>query len=234
MHDEVYEKLSKDGKVSWDGLDSVDLLLGHHIPVALAQKINHYFPIKKGLRAVDLGCGTGPAALYLAKLGFDVRGYDVSTKAIEMAIQNMHALKLNAHFEAKDLLQIKRTSADLTVDSSLLHCLVDDEHRRHFFNICSDITFIHTMIETSDMSEMTDRDYLTFKDEVLWSTGPERWDMDWHEINGKKMFKHRRILSEKNFLKEIEANGFEVMEYFLELNEKSSSTFIGWIKRRDI
>ena len=55
------------------------------------------------------------------------------------------------------------------------------------------------MIESDNMSDMTDRDYLAFKDGVLWSTGPDHWDMDWHDINGQKMFKHRRISSQKEF-----------------------------------
>lgn len=59
---------------------------------------------------------------------------------------------------------------------------------------------------------MTDRDYLTFKDGVLWSTGLDRWDMDWQDIDGQKMFKHRRISSEKDFLQEVEDNDFEILE----------------------
>lgn len=122
--------------------------------------------------------------------------------------------------------------ADFTVHSSLLHCLVDWDHRKRFFELCADITFIHTMIEAEDMSEMTDRDCLTFQGGILWSTGPDRWDMDWHVIDGRKMFKHRRISSEVGFLKEVKENGFEILEYYLKPQKRSSYTMVGWIRRK--
>lgn len=232
MHNEVYEKLSEDGKISWDGFEKPEELYNHEVNVALAERIDHYFPVKSGVRAIDLGCGTGTASLYLANLGFDVKGFDVSPKAVEIAIQNMNDLKLNVDFNACDLTELNNLEADFTVDSSLLHCLVDWEHRKRFFDLCADITFIHTMIEAQDMSEMTERDYLSFHDGILWSTGPDRWDMDWYEIDGRKMFKHRRICSEEIFLKEVEENGFEMMEYYLKTQERSSSTLVGWIRRK--
>jgi len=232
MHDEVYESLAKNDKVSWDGIDSPEKLFDHEVNIALAERIDYYFPQKVGVKAIDFGCGTGTASLYLAKLGFNVKGFDVSPKAIEMANKNKEALNLKAEFRSCDLTELHDLEADITVDSSLLHCLVDREHRNKFFELCSDLTFIHTMIEADDMSDMTDRDYLTFKNGILWSTGPDRWDMDWHDIDGKRMFKHRRISSENMFLQEVEDNGFEMLEYYLKPQEKSSFTLVGWISRK--
>ncbi|MBI2830315.1 MAG: class I SAM-dependent methyltransferase, partial [Chloroflexi bacterium] len=39
----------------------------------------------KPCRAIDLGCGTGANAIYLAQHGFDVTGIDFSEAAIEKA-----------------------------------------------------------------------------------------------------------------------------------------------------
>jgi hypothetical protein len=36
----------------------------------------------------------------------------------------------------------------------------------------------------------------------------------------------------RNFLKEVEENSFEMMEYYLKPQEKSSYTLVGWIKRK--
>lgn len=232
MHDEVYKALSKKGKVSWDGAETPEKLLMQELNQDLAERLDHYFPEKTGLRAIDFGCGTGTAALYLAKLGFQVKGFDVSSKAIEMAKNNGKALGLEADFKACDLTQLEKMESDLTVDSNLLHCLVDWDHRRRFFELCSDLTFIHTMIAAPDMSEMTDREYLRLKDGILWSTGPDRWDMDWHDIEGRKMFKHRRISTEQEFLQEVGENGFEMLEYTIKPQEKSTSTLVGWIQRK--
>tara|TARA_R110000868_G_scaffold117600_11_gene312368 strand:+ start:32540 stop:32842 length:303 start_codon:yes stop_codon:yes gene_type:complete len=79
MHNEVYESLAQKGKVSWDGHTSASELLNHEINQALSKKIDHYFPDKTGKKAIDLGCGTGTAALYLASLGFEVLEYNLKT-----------------------------------------------------------------------------------------------------------------------------------------------------------
>lgn len=162
-----------------------------------------------------------------------MQGFDVSPKAIQIANKNKAALNLNAHFEARDLNSLSNIHADLSVDSSLLHCLVDQDHRTHFYSLCSGLTFIHTMTESDDMSEVRDDAYFTLKDGVLWSTGPERWKMDWHEVDGRPMFKHRRILKERELIEEIKANGHQVLEYEVLPSEKSTNTFIGWIKKEN-
>jgi len=46
------------------------------------------------------------------------------------------------------------------------------------------------------------------------------------------MFKHRRISTEEEFLQEIEENGFEMLEYYLKPQERSSHTLVGWIRRK--
>ena len=42
----------------------------------------------KPCRAIDLGCGAGNYAVYLASRGFDVTGVDFSSEAIKIAKQN--------------------------------------------------------------------------------------------------------------------------------------------------
>ena len=54
--------------------------------------------------ALDLGCGQGRNALWLAKLGFTVTGLDLSPVAIEQARASAAELGLDATFESVDLL----------------------------------------------------------------------------------------------------------------------------------
>ena len=54
--------------------------------------------------ALDLGCGQGRNALWLAKLGFTVTGLDLSPIAIEQARANAAELGIDATFESVDLL----------------------------------------------------------------------------------------------------------------------------------
>jgi 2-polyprenyl-3-methyl-5-hydroxy-6-metoxy-1,4-benzoquinol methylase len=54
--------------------------------------------------ALDLGCGQGRNALWLAELGFTVTGLDLSPVAIEQARANAAELAIDATFESVDLL----------------------------------------------------------------------------------------------------------------------------------
>jgi len=56
MHNVVYEKLSENGKVSWDGIDSPEKLFEHEINIELAKRIDDYFPEMSALQA-DLTVG---------------------------------------------------------------------------------------------------------------------------------------------------------------------------------
>ncbi len=56
----------------------------------------------KPLRALDLGCGAGRNALYLAKQGHRVTGYDISEVALARARQSAAQLKLSICLESMD------------------------------------------------------------------------------------------------------------------------------------
>ena len=53
-------------------------------------------------RALDIGCGHGSNAIWLAQHGFDVDGIDVSTHAIDQAIDNAAASATDVRFKAGD------------------------------------------------------------------------------------------------------------------------------------
>src|SRR5262249_21455293 len=54
-------------------------------------------------RAVELGCGTGASAVWLAQWGFDVTGIDLSPSAILRARQRAARARVRVHFRAADL-----------------------------------------------------------------------------------------------------------------------------------
>ena len=54
-------------------------------------------------RALDLACGAGRNARYLAGLGFSVTGMDISTVALERAREAAQALDLDVDWQACDL-----------------------------------------------------------------------------------------------------------------------------------
>lgn len=54
-------------------------------------------------RAIDLGCGTGSNAIFLAQCGFDVTGVDYADSAIKKARQQADATKVKVEFVVDDL-----------------------------------------------------------------------------------------------------------------------------------
>jgi len=56
--------------------------------------------------AIDLGCGSGINAVWLAQQGFDVTGVDVSALAIEQARRRAAAVGVHVNFILADLLKL--------------------------------------------------------------------------------------------------------------------------------
>jgi SAM-dependent methyltransferase len=57
-------------------------------------------------RTLELGCGTGTNAIYLAKQGFDVTAVDVSSLAIEQATKKAVQAGVNVRFLEADILKL--------------------------------------------------------------------------------------------------------------------------------
>ena len=177
-------------------------------------------------------------AFILDDLGFEASGIDISNVAITQANKNALQLNKNIKFDVGDLLKDKPNKKyDFISDSSCLHCIFFDEERTDFYNYVraslnsSDSSFfIHTMISSNNMSDITNRPYLFLDGSFLWSTGKAEWDIKWYEFDEKKVFPHRRILSKKELVNEIESHGLRIMEYKINNVEKSADTFIALLK----
>lgn len=59
--------------------------------------------VRKGLKVLDVGCGTGVVALTAAKVGADARGIDLSPILLEKARQNAAVSGLNVQFDEGDV-----------------------------------------------------------------------------------------------------------------------------------
>lgn len=57
-------------------------------------------------RAVELGCGTGTNAVWLAQQGFDVTGIDISPTAIKRATERARAAGVAVNFAQADITQL--------------------------------------------------------------------------------------------------------------------------------
>ncbi len=72
--------------------------------------------------AIDLGCGTGANAIYLAQHGFDVTGVDFSQAAVHKAHQKANAAGVQINFVVDDLTNLRRVSGkfDFLLDYGVL------------------------------------------------------------------------------------------------------------------
>jgi 2-polyprenyl-3-methyl-5-hydroxy-6-metoxy-1,4-benzoquinol methylase len=73
-------------------------------------------------RAIELGCGTGTNAIWLAKQGFDVTAVDLSTLAISQAREHAAAEGAHVHFICADVLHLPELdSYDFFFDRGCYH-----------------------------------------------------------------------------------------------------------------
>jgi len=94
----------------------------------------------KGPTVLDIGCGDGGNAIYLASKGFDVTGVDVSTKAISIAKQNAKRAKVDVKFITLDAIKIGTLNKkfDTIIDFGLFHNIVG-KSRKQYLRALSDV-----------------------------------------------------------------------------------------------
>jgi len=89
-------------------------------------------------RTIDLGCGTGNYALYLAGLGFDVTGVDSARTAITIATENAKKKNISCRFIVADLLgdlhEVQGTF-DFAYDWEFLHHVFPDDREKYVQNV---------------------------------------------------------------------------------------------------
>lgn len=89
-------------------------------------------------RTIDLGCGAGNYAIYLAGLGFDVTGVDSSPTAIRIAQENARKKGIRCRFIVGDLLgdlhEVTGTF-DFGFDWEVLHHIFPEDRERYVQNV---------------------------------------------------------------------------------------------------
>lgn len=103
-----YRVLYRLGITPWDGAP---------IPPVLTALVEGPDALPPG-RALDLGCGTGNHAIYLARHGWDVTGVDFTSRALERARQKAAAAGVAASFIHGDVSRLD--ALDLPQDYTLI------------------------------------------------------------------------------------------------------------------
>ena len=87
---------------------------------------------------VDLGCGTGAYALFLASRGFDVTGIDIASAAITMARENAAKKGISCRFVVADLCGSMREveeTFEFAYDWQLLHHIFPEAREKYLANV---------------------------------------------------------------------------------------------------
>jgi cyclopropane fatty-acyl-phospholipid synthase-like methyltransferase len=88
-------------------------------------------------RAIDLGCGVGNEAIYLAKNGFEVTGIDSSPTAIQLARDKAQEAGVEVVFIVDDLTELRYVDGtfDLLVDYGALNDLTQKDRDSYMSNV---------------------------------------------------------------------------------------------------
>jgi SAM-dependent methyltransferase len=82
---------------------------------------------------LDIGCGLGDNAIYLAKIGYNVTGLDISPTALITAERRAKDAGVDVKFAVTDSTKLEgyTDAFDTIVDSGMFHCLDDDGKRSY-------------------------------------------------------------------------------------------------------
>jgi SAM-dependent methyltransferase len=85
-------------------------------------------------RALEVGCGTGTNALWLAERGFEVLGVDLSPLAIDSARTKAEGRNLRCRFAAADFFAMESTEGpfDFVYDRGCFHVFDEPAERARF------------------------------------------------------------------------------------------------------
>jgi SAM-dependent methyltransferase len=124
--EDIYKKLSPE-EIPWNIETPPDIL----VELVESETV-------KPCKAVDLGCGIGHYALYLARRGFDVTGIDISPTAIKLAQEKAEKERVTCKFIVADVIrdldEVKDTF-DFAYDWSLLHHVYPENRRNYIENV---------------------------------------------------------------------------------------------------
>jgi cyclopropane fatty-acyl-phospholipid synthase-like methyltransferase len=92
---------------------------------------------------LDVGCGTGENALYLAGLGFEVLGIDIVSTAIEKALRKAKERAWPAQFLVWDALNLQGLQArfNTVIDSGFFHVLPEKKRPVFITSLASVLDF---------------------------------------------------------------------------------------------
>jgi SAM-dependent methyltransferase len=135
-HEAAYLRIEQEGLTTWSELHGTgsfeDFPNRRFLEMILPR-----LALPDAAEVLEYGCGTGPAACFLASLGHRVHGIDFVPKAIELARRIARQRGLSVDFEVRDVCDLPGDATadryDLVLDSFCLQSVVTDSDRDRLF-----------------------------------------------------------------------------------------------------
>ena len=91
----------------------------------------------KPCKCLDVGCGEGFYAIYLASKGFDVTAIDLSENAIKYAKQNAKDAGVDIKFIAMDVADLSEIDEkfDFVLEWAVMHHIMPEDRRKYVNNV---------------------------------------------------------------------------------------------------
>lgn len=135
-HEDAYRRLQQEGMTQWSDLfgetEDFDAFPNRAFLEQALARLE-----LSGLDVLEYGCGTGPAACFLAARGFQVDAFDLIPEAIALARQFAEARGLEVAFDVQDVCALADEPVskqyNVIVDSYCLQSIVTDADRARVF-----------------------------------------------------------------------------------------------------
>ena len=142
-------------------------------PAEFCDELIAICPPKEKTTVLDIGCGEGKDAVYFAKKGYIVDGFDITESGIRKtnALANKNGVTINAWMDDVNTFDIDK-EYDIVYSTGTVQYLFD-ENKKSFFDKIKKITkkggivFFNVFVEKSFLELPPDWDY----EEKMWKTG---------------------------------------------------------------
>jgi ubiquinone/menaquinone biosynthesis C-methylase UbiE len=123
-HDKAYQQRKAAGKPGWSSEDDIATMR------TIFEKDCRTYPIPRQGSVLELGCGDGANALWIAQMGYEVSGVDIAPFAIEWAQKKARTHKLTIDFQVGSVLDLANyadKTFDIVLDGHCLHCIIGND-----------------------------------------------------------------------------------------------------------
>ncbi|WP_152360800.1 class I SAM-dependent methyltransferase [Microlunatus speluncae] len=220
-HEAAYRRIRQAGHTQWNDLFEASGGFEQFPNRPFLERILPELELPAAAEVLEYGCGTGPAACFLAARGFRVHAIDLIPDAIMIARRLAAERGLEVDFEVQDVCALAAESSarryDLVLDSFCLQSIVLDEDRRAVFAAVRDRLKPTGYYVISTATHDPDRGYDPGTYDV--ATGINYQELPEGDatvdgatmINGRWHQPHRRHLTAPALRAELISAGFRVL-----------------------